>query len=178
MIRVAVLCLCLAPVMALAQEDPAAYRQDNYRAPVPDTLEGGTVISTEAAFALWKTDRVAFIDALPRAPKPADLPEGTIWHEAPRVSIPGALWLANVGYGQLAPVMHDYFRAGLAKASGNDPDHPLVFFCLSECWMSWNAAKRAQGYGYTHVFWYPQGSDGWLAQGYPSAELQPEPGGQ
>jgi rhodanese-related sulfurtransferase len=44
--------------------------------------------------------------------------------------------------------------------------------------MSWNAAKRALSYGYTHVFWYPQGTDGWRTQGYPTAELQPEPGGQ
>ena len=39
------------------------------------------------------------------------------------------------------------------------------------------AAKRALEYGYTHVFWYPEGTDGWLFQDYPSERLEPEPGG-
>jgi rhodanese-related sulfurtransferase len=34
--------------------------------------------------------------------------------------------------------------------------------------MSWNAAKRArEEYGYTRVFWYPFGTDGWGFQDYP-----------
>ena len=123
MIRAGILAACvLAATAALAEPEPADYRKDDYRAPVPDTLAGATVISSETAFALWKTGQVAFVDVLPRAPKPADLPEGTIWHEKPRISIPGAIWLPNVGYGQLADVMHAYFRAGLDKATGGDPD--------------------------------------------------------
>ncbi|MDP2740597.1 MAG: PQQ-dependent catabolism-associated CXXCW motif protein, partial [Pseudorhodobacter sp.] len=61
---------------------------------------------------------------------------------------------------------------------GGDPERPVVFFCLSDCWMSWNAATRALNYGYTRVFWYPLGTDGWAAQGYPTEALEPEPGGQ
>ncbi|MGV8989578.1 MAG: PQQ-dependent catabolism-associated CXXCW motif protein [Cypionkella sp.] len=179
MIRAAVIAalLCAAPP-AWAESEPAGYREDEYRAPVPDTLAGATVVSSEAAFALWKTGQVVFVDVLPRAPKPADLPAGTIWHEKPRISIPGAVWLPNVGYGQLAVVMHTYFRAGLEKATGGDQNRPLVFFCLKDCWMSWNAAKRALEYGYTRVFWYPEGADSWAALGNPTEALQPEPGGQ
>ncbi len=151
----------------------------DYRATVPQTLDGVTVVSADAAHALWKTGRVAFIDVLPRPPKPVDLPEGTVWHDQPRKSVPGAVWLANVGYGELAGVMHDYFRAGLAKATGGDVGAPVVFFCLAECWMSWNAARRARTeYGYTHVFWYPEGTDGWTAAGYPTELVEPEPGGK
>ncbi|MEY9324644.1 PQQ-dependent catabolism-associated CXXCW motif protein [Sinorhizobium fredii] len=161
-----------------AAEEPAAYRESEYRAEVPATLSGATVVSTEAAHALWKTGQVAFIDVLPRAPKPGNLPAGTVWNEKPRLSVPAALWLPNVGYGRLADVMQSYFRAGLAKATGGDKDRPVLFFCLSGCWMSWNAAKRAVEYGYTRVFWYPQGTDGWTAAGYPIERLDPEPSGQ
>jgi hypothetical protein len=41
--------------------------------------------------------------------------------------------------------------------------------------MSWNAAKRAMTLGYTHVAWYPAGTDEWGAQGLPLEPRQPEP---
>ncbi len=172
--------LVAALLMALqAQVDePDGYRMDEYRAPVPETLAGGTVVTEEEAHALWEAGTVAFIDVLPRPPKPENLPEGTIWRDQPRHSIPGALWLPNVGYGGLAPVMEDYFRAGLEKATGGDSDHPVLFFCLIDCWMSWNAAKRAIEYGYTQVYWFPDGTDGWELSDYPTELIEPEPGGQ
>jgi len=167
------------PMAAIAQSvtEPEDYRTDEYRGPVPVSVSGGTVIDADAAFALWKTGRVAFVDVLPQAPKPKGLPEGTIWREKPRVSIPGSIWLPNVGYGMLAEVTHDYFKKGLKAVTHGDRDYPVVFFCLDECWMSWNAAKRAAGeYDYTNVFWFPEGTDGWEFEGYPTEELKPEPG--
>jgi PQQ-dependent catabolism-associated CXXCW motif protein len=158
--------------------EPPGYRQDEFRAPVPETLQGATVVSPEEAHALWEAGTVAFIDVLPRPPKPANLPQGTIWRDQPRHSIPGALWLPNVGYGGLADVMHVYFQSGLEKATGGDKDHPVLFFCLIDCWMSWNAAKRAVDYGYAHVYWLPDGTDGWELYDYPTELVEPEPGGQ
>ena len=178
--RAAIMTLALlstAPVRAQVQE-PADYRMDHYREPVPATLAGATVVDAETAHTLWQGGEVAFIDVLPRAPKPANLPEGTIWREKPRLSIPGAIWLPNVGYGALADVNHAYFRAGLDKATGGDPDHPVLIFCLADCWMSWNAAKRALEYGFTRVYWLPEGTDGWTFFDFPVAEVTPEPGGQ
>lgn len=167
----------LFPMIAAAQSvpEPADYENEHYRGPVPITLNGATVLGPDAAYALWKTDRVAFVDVLPRAPKPKNLPKGTIWRDKPRHSIPGAIWLPNVGYGKLAAQTHDYFKAGLVRITGNDLAHPVVFFCLDECWMSWNAAKRAvDEYGYTHVFWFPEGTDGWTFEDYPTAEITAE----
>ncbi|MCF8481276.1 MAG: PQQ-dependent catabolism-associated CXXCW motif protein [Rhodospirillum sp.] len=156
--------------------EPDGYRQEAYRAPVPETLAGATVVGTEEAHALWAEGRTAFIDALPRTPKPKNLPEGTLWHEKPRLSIPGALWLPNVGYGRLADITDAYFRAGLDKATGGDRTHPVLFFCLADCWMSWNAARRATlDYGYSAVYWYPLGTDGWAEAGYPLEDTKPEP---
>ena len=45
--------------------------------------------------------------------------------------------------------------------------------------MSWNAAKRAIGYGYTDVTWFPGGTDGWAAAGHELVAVQPwSPEGQ
>ena len=41
------------------------------------------------------------------------------------------------------------------------PGKLLVIYCQANCWMSWNAAKRALSYGYPNVAWYPEGTDGW-----------------
>ena len=163
------------PASAQPVAEPSEYREDPYRAPVPATLSGATVVDDDAAYALWKTGRVAFVDVFPQAPKPANLPEGTIWRDKPRISIPGAIWVPNVGYGRIAPETEAYFRRGLDLATGGDPDHPVVFFCLAECWMSWNAAKRALEYGLTNVFWYPEGTDGWAFFEFPMEEVPRQP---
>ena len=59
--------------------------------------------------------------------------------------------------------------------TGGDRAKPLVFYCLADCWMSWNATKRAASYGFRNVSWYPDGSDGWHAAGLPLQEAHPEP---
>src|ERR1700746_2892575 len=67
--------------------------------------------------AFWRPGTAAFIDVLPRPPKPANLPAGTIWRDRPRLNIPGSLWLPDTGYGALAPSTEDYLRNGLLRAS-------------------------------------------------------------
>lgn len=155
--------------------EPDGYRTDNYRAPVPATLRGARVLGTMEAATLWRSGGAAFIDVLPRPPKPSGLPAGTIWREAPRPHIPGSLWLPDTGYGALAAGTEDYFRQGLARASAGDRDRPLVFYCQAACWMSWNAAKRALKDGYSNVAWYPQGTDGWREADLPMQDARPEP---
>ena len=93
----------------------------------------------------------------------------------PRANIPGSIWLPDTGYGELAPSMADYFAKGLEKASQGDRARMLVLYCLADCWMSWNAAKRALALGYSDVTWYPLGTDGWGAAGLPLQDATPEP---
>lgn len=155
--------------------EPPSYRMDNYRSPVPATLQDATVLSSEEAHALWLTGQAAFIDVLPQPPRPSGLPASTIWREKPRFDIPGSLWLPDTGYGKLALVMTEYFKHGLQLAKAGDPDRPLVFYCLMNCWMSWNAAKRAMALGYSHIMWYPAGTDGWQAHDYPVEPREPAP---
>lgn len=177
MIRAGLVAMLMASVPQLVPAQPApepeGYREDEYRAPVPVTLEGATVIDSNAAHALWKTGRVAFVDVFPQAPRPANLPADTIWRDKPRLSVPGATWLPNVGYGRIADETEAYFRAGLVQATNGDPSMPIVFYCLEDCWMSWNAGKRVQGWGYDHVFWYPEGTDGWAFFDYPLERVTP-----
>ncbi|MEM6933246.1 MAG: PQQ-dependent catabolism-associated CXXCW motif protein [Pseudomonadota bacterium] len=166
------LCLWATAPLADTSGEPDGYRMDAYRGPVPDTLKGAIVLDDAAARSLWQAGGAAFIDVFPRAPKPENLPEGTIWREKKHFSIPGARWLPNVGYGALADETHTYFKRNLTDATGGSEDKPIVFFCLAGCWMSWNAAKRALEYGYTQVYWYPDGTDGWDFSGYELEEVQ------
>jgi PQQ-dependent catabolism-associated CXXCW motif protein len=68
-----------------------------------------------------------------------------------------------------------YFEQGLARATQGDKSKPLVFYCRKDCWMSWNAAKRALALGYGAVNWYPDGTDGWAEAKQPLEPREPEP---
>ena len=174
------LLLVLSPVCAVAAEQPAepqGYRMDGYRTPTPATLAGARVVDTDGAFALWRDKTASFIDVLPHAPKPPNLPPSTVWREKRRDNIPGSLWLADVGYGAISAETESYFRKGLEKATAGDKARALVFYCLADCWMSWNAAKRALAMGYRTVVWYPEGTDGWSAKEHALQQAHPEPRG-
>lgn len=179
MIRLAAMLavMFLAASSVRAQDPPAepeSYRTEDYRAPVPVTLAGARVLSTAEAEAIWRDKSGAFVDVLPRAPKP-NLPAGTVWRERPHLNIPGSIWLPDTGYGKLAAATEDYFRRGLSHASGDDKARLLVIYCQENCWMSWNAAKRGLSYGYRNVAWYPEGTDGWGRAKLPLADAEPEP---
>jgi PQQ-dependent catabolism-associated CXXCW motif protein len=158
-----------------APPEPDEYRAGDYRAPTPSTLKGATVLTTEQAEALWRAGRAAFVDVLPRPKRPANLPAGTLWHVPTHASIPGALWLPNVGFGALAPETEAYFEKGLEAATQGDRARPIVIFCQRDCWMSWNAAKRAVRLGYASVAWFPDGTDGWGEAGLPLQPIEPRP---
>jgi PQQ-dependent catabolism-associated CXXCW motif protein len=155
--------------------EPQEYRTGDYRAPVPDTLAGARVLSTRDAEAIWRSGTGTFIDVLPRPPKPANLPVGTVWRDKPRFNIPGSVWLPDTGYGALAEVTENYLRQGLLRATSGNHTALIVVYCQADCWMSWNAAKRTLSYGYTNVAWYPDGTDGWERANLPTAEAQPQP---
>jgi PQQ-dependent catabolism-associated CXXCW motif protein len=83
--------------------------------------------------------------------------------------------LPNVGYGVLSPEFENYFRTRLQTLTGNNTAKPIVFFCLKDCWMSWNAARRAISWGYSTVLWFPEGTDGWQAIGNDLTPATPVP---
>ncbi len=155
--------------------EPDGYRTDAYRKPVPKTLTGARVIGADEAETLLKSGSAVFLDVYPRAPKPANLPAGTVWRDPTHMTIEGAHWLPNVGYGVLSPAFETYFKSRLARLTGDNPARPVVFFCLKDCWMSWNAGKRALSWGYTNVIWFADGTDAWQQAGFDLVKATPEP---
>ena len=147
--------------------EPEGYKLDHFRSAVPCGLKGAKTVGAKAAWALWQGGDTLFIDVMPQAPKPKNLPEGTFWRERTRDTIPGSYWLANVGYGRLHPDAELWFKDKLELLSGGNKERPILFYCLMNCWMSWNAAKRALSYGYQNVLWFPEGTDGWSFENYP-----------
>jgi PQQ-dependent catabolism-associated CXXCW motif protein len=160
---------------AAAPPEPDGYRTDHYRSPVPLTLKGARVLSDSEAMKIWSEKSAIFIDVYPHPPKPPDLPAGTLWRETTHQSIENAVWLPNVGYGVLSQASDAYFRRNLQSLTHGDKAKQLVFFCLRNCWMSWNAAKRALSYGYTNVDWYSDGTDGWQEAGGMVDSVRPLP---
>jgi PQQ-dependent catabolism-associated CXXCW motif protein len=93
----------------------------------------------------------------------------------PRLNIPGSVWLPNIGQGVLDAEMTAYFRENLERLTGGDRQRPVVFYCFVDCWMSWNAAKRALEFGYNRIIWYPDGTDGWKEIDGPMRQSIPVP---
>ena len=151
---------------------PDGYRQSNYDAPVPDHVPGAITVGDDAAYALWRSGRVAFVDVMPNLPRPASLPADAVWHGRSRKSVPGAIWLPDVGFGALDTAAEAQLESGLIAATRGDQDAPILFLCRADCWMSWNASKRAVERGYTTVFWYPDGSTGWTFWDWPTKRLK------
>ena len=176
-----VVTLLMAPGKSVAQgstakpAEPVGFKNGNYRSVTPETLSGAHVLTTKTARALWQTRTAIFIDVLPRRSRPAQLPQGTIFRIPKRMNIPGSVWLPNVGFGVIPPNVDAYFRANLHTLRGGDKTKPLVIYCLENCWMSWNAAKRALRYGYGNIYWYPEGTDGWVREDGPLELSSPVP---
>jgi len=169
----AVAMFAMALPAAAAVTEPDGYRMDHYRAPVPDTVHGAAVVHTAALPGLIAQRHPVLIDVLPAPEPPADQRPGLPRMPLPHRDIPGSIWLADVGRGAITPQKDAWFRTALAQATGGDRNAPVVFYCLSRCWMSWNATKRAVSYGYTQAFWYPEGADGWEAAGYATETATP-----
>lgn len=168
----AFLALAATPAAADAPPEPDGYRTDAYRAPTPRTLAGATVVATPDVERLSR-EGALLVDVLPRPRRPPELPAGTVFRLPPRESLPGALWLVDTGYGAIALRTEAYLRRGLDRALAERPGRPIVFFCERDCWMSWNAARRALALGYERVHWYPDGTTGWREAGLPLERVEP-----
>lgn len=173
---VLVMVALMATPMAQGAEpvsEPAGYRLDGYRAPTPATLTGAVTVDTATARRLIEDGAVVAINVvkLDRSALP-----GRPWLlDKPRPQIPGGVWLPNVGLGAPGPEYEDYLRDNLERLTGGDRERGLLFYCLADCWMSWNAAKRALLLGYRRVHWYRDGIDGWTEAGWLTRDGGPVP---
>ncbi len=154
-----------------AVPEPDGYRMDHYRSPVPDTLHGAQVLHTAALQAFIAERHPVLVDVLSSPAPPVDS-RGLPRMPLPQVGLPGSVWLPDVGRGALSPATEAWFARELAAVTHRNLGTPVVFYCLSQCWMSWNAARRAVAHGYRQVVWYPDGADGWQSAGLATAPLK------
>ncbi|MBP2293009.1 PQQ-dependent catabolism-associated CXXCW motif protein [Azospirillum rugosum] len=161
---------------ALAAEPapiPDGYRMTDYRSPTPAGLPGAVTVDTARARALVEAGEVLPVNVLKL--DRSTLPGGPWIVAKPFPQIPGGVWLPNVGLGALTPELEGYFRGRLEALTKGDRGRGLMFYCLADCWMSWNAAKRALAMGYRRVYWFRDGMDGWAEAGLPTEEAKPLP---
>jgi len=155
---------------------PSGYRMDHYRRPTPSCAPGAITVDTAEVLSLkaHKPD-LLLIDvwALLLRTEPGF---GSEWLPTEvHLSLPDAIWLPNVGLGAPQPLVAEWFITQLNAKTGGNRDRALVFFCVADCWMSWNAAVRARELGYRQVYWYRDGTSGWQEAGQRLAPLSPEP---
>lgn len=172
----------LALVLAAAQGAPATAPgnvpepQGLYQGPMhgytPSTLKGGTVIDPAGLAALIEAKQPVLLDVAEAERKPSGIAPGAPWkprHHA----IPGTVWLPGAGQGTLSPAAQALFDKRIVALTGGDKAKPIVAYCHPDCWGSWNAAKRLVLAGYGHVYWLPEGMEGWQEE-HPTQVVQPD----
>ena len=150
-------------------------RIHNYNTETPTTVPGGLYVGTQEVQALAQAGAV-LIDVL-------SIPDGRydefdgFWPDdhAPRENIPGSYWLPNVGFGAPAEDMQTYLDQTVITLTGGNKWHPVVVYCIADCWMGWNAVQHLANLGYQSVFWYADGTDAWIEAGLPVELSQPVP---
>ncbi|MFB1010041.1 MAG: rhodanese-like domain-containing protein [Thiopseudomonas sp.] len=147
------------------------YRATRYRSPTPLTHDYAQTLEPAGLLELQQQQpQPLLVDAYGNP-----WLHGRFTLQAEHRNIPGSLWLANCGEGVLSSEWEAYCRTALDKATDGNYAHPLVFYCRSDCWLGWNAARRAAGWGYTRLYWLRDGIDAWEAAGYELELSQPVP---
>ena len=152
---------------------PPALKMEHYRGAMPACVPNANTLTTDDLQRLQAEQSPVLIDVWAILRR-VDEGFGNMWlPNEPHYSLPNSVWLPNVGYGKLEPDIEAYFQRELQRLSKGDKSKPLVFFCVADCWMSWNAAQRVRDYGYTQVYWYKLGVDGWKEAGLPLVTVNP-----
>lgn len=159
--------LGVSPAAAVAEPiydhiDPVTgLRTERYQAAVPDNPPVGKRVWIGDIDRLVTEEKALLIDVSPITGLGYDPATGR-WRNAKRhESLPGAVWLPEVGRGVIDAPVEGFFRDQLQRLTSGDTAHPLILFCHADCWMSWNAMKRADWLGYSRLYWFPEGTDGW-----------------
>tara|TARA_R110000868_G_scaffold188512_3_gene431284 strand:+ start:15094 stop:15609 length:516 start_codon:yes stop_codon:yes gene_type:complete len=147
------------------------YRLSHYRSPTPFSHDNARTLDTATLQQLLSEQpETRLIDVYRRQWLHGQFIEDDI-----HTNLPNSMWLANTGDGQLTPQWQNYFREYLRQASQGNKASPLVFYCRSDCWLGWNATKRAHHLGYRNLYWYRDGIDAWQQAGLPLIPAQPLP---
>ena len=172
----AAMALTIGEARAADVPEPEGYRLENYRAPTPATLRGAKTIGTQEAEKIWRRRQRILCRCAAATAAAAKACRRERCGATSRAPIfPAASGCPIPAMASLRPQWPIISPKGLAKVTHGDRTRLIVLYCLADCWMSWNAAKRALAIGYSNVAWYREGTDGWLAAGLPLKEATPEP---
>lgn len=148
----------------------AGYRKSQYRAPTPSLSRDAIRINTGQLQVMLVSEKPPkLINVLPLK----TYNNGFLIKEA-YTHIASSVWLPNVGRGEISLKVERWFFKHLERVSEGDRAAPLVFYCRADCWMSWNAIKRVARAGYTGLYWYRDGLDGWRENDLPEVAAVPE----
>lgn len=153
------------------------FRISRYRAPVSEPPEGVRRISIDGLDDLVTRHGALLVDVTPAEGGSVDPVTGRWRLLRQRENIPGSTWLPEVGRGVLDADMDAYLRRELERMTAGDRMRPIIVYCQSDCWMAWNALKRATDLGYRRLYWYPEGVDGWRDHDRAFAPAVPVPVG-
>lgn len=178
--------LCAAPLAAAPYTEHQArrpelfdpetgYRIGRQRAPTPDDIPAPAVLVSPAEARRLLAEGAVALDVFAAQQSRFDELEGTWLVSEQRLSLPGAVWLPEVGRGRLSDIMQRYLEDNLTRVTAGDRGRALVVYCVADCWMSWNAAQRIAGLGYSRVYWFRLGTDGWLDIGEKLTPVDPVP---
>lgn len=173
--RVAFLCLFAAvfPGSAEVQDlfDPfTGYRMAHYRSPAPTPPEGIRSLAVPEVIALRKRGAV-LLDVHPLRFVEFD-EEGEWITPAEHMSLPDAIWLPVVGWGNIEAWAEEYLAETLQEVASSGA--PVIVFCQRDCWLSWNAVQRVRDLGYA-AMWFPGGVDEWVEAGKNLSPVRPWP---
>jgi PQQ-dependent catabolism-associated CXXCW motif protein len=162
--------------------EPEGFWTGPVHSPIPNTIAGGKVIHANELASLLErgnTAHAVVIDVSGAPRRPDNMAPSAPWLPLPHPAIPGAIWIPGAGLGEPPAAIDEYFRNRLARLTRHNLSRALVIYCHEHCWLSWNGAKRAIQYGYTNVYWFPDGIEGWRALKYKTSIVEPEatPGG-
>ncbi|WP_205077604.1 rhodanese-like domain-containing protein [Marinobacter salexigens] len=160
------------PVLAsTAHFSSDGYRTDRYRSPTPATVAGVQTVDTQKLQTLLDTAQPPIVIDVINSEYRASL----FIETEPHVSVPGAYWLPNTGRGELDQQWHNYLVENALRLTENNKSYPIVVMCKSDCWLSWNAARRLHKAGFTQLYWYKDGIDSWQDSNLPVETITPVP---
>lgn len=176
------ICAVITGVVAALADAPLLFdsgtglRIASYRAPVPDTVPGGVTITDAAQVKRLAAQGALLVDAMGATGYHIGADGGWITPDRHQ-SLPGAIWLPEIGRGAPEPAIARYLKESLAICTRGQADRPIIVFCRSDCWMSWNAVQHIAALGYSRIYWYPGGVDDWQENGLPTRLATPLPVG-
>jgi PQQ-dependent catabolism-associated CXXCW motif protein len=169
--------LAAQAVISSPQErfDPVSgYRISDVRAPVPLSIAGGTAVDVDGLEALIAKRNPLLIDVLGNDPGRLNRYTFGLFGQLPeRWNIPGSVRLPDFGKGSATAAQTRDMRLALERLTGANRAQPLVFYCIVNCWVSWNAARRAIAFGYAEVYWFRDGTETWADAGLPLEKAAP-----